>query len=406
MAVSEGKKIYLLSGESVYDAIGDLVELQKGEVLTDDWPGSKRHSRISMYRTTWELRFHVIAIDRNRCGVTLEIEEADWTWDDEAAEDQRVYLEDMIRRQFALLDSLLLMEPIQNIACEDAADGRDNDRIGQKRYLHPYDLLLSAIHDMAYLQKGKILASDSGRGFVRILVEVYGTEREYRFTVDGIGCSECSVSIALAGDGEETRRLIDHEFALLEYVLVDRTKFELADIEAFERQLSEERRLAQEALQEAPGAAAEAKAEAAAEAEAIFAEGQTVGTAETGATTSTAATAADMQGSLAEVESADMQVEQQAQPVAVSADGAAKPASPGKRNKILGYAVTGAIAAVVVLCLFMAGSRKAPVTLPEAPTPLSAYPASVQADGAGGCTCPCETENEQGCDLCASCANR
>jgi len=113
-----------------------------------------------------------------------------------------------------------------------------------------------------------------------------------------------------------------------------------------------------------------------------------------------------MQGSLVEVASADMQVEQQAQPVAVSADSAAKPASPGKKHKILGYAVTGAIAAAVLLCLLMAGSRKAPVTLPEAPTPLSAYPASTQTDGAGGCTCPCGTENKQGCDICASCANR
>lgn len=111
-----------------------------------------------------------------------------------------------------------------------------------KKYLQPFDMLLNAIHDLAGLQKAETVICDSPRGIVNLQVALYGIEREYRFYVDGLGCGTCTVTIELEGDGDETRRLIDHEFALLDYVLVDRAKIELAEIEEHDRRILEERK--------------------------------------------------------------------------------------------------------------------------------------------------------------------
>lgn len=45
------------------------------------------------------------------------------------------------------------------------------------------------------------------------------------------------VTIELCGEGEQTRRLIDHEFALLDYVLVDRAKIILDESTEWDRQI-------------------------------------------------------------------------------------------------------------------------------------------------------------------------
>ena len=92
-------------------------------------------------------------------------------------------------------------------------------------------MLLNAIHDLAEMQKGETLLCDSARGLVHIKVTIYGAQWEYRFTVKGIGGSRSGVAIELSGDGTNVKRLIKHEFALLDYALIDRTEFELKEIE-------------------------------------------------------------------------------------------------------------------------------------------------------------------------------
>jgi len=110
---------------------------------------------------------------------------------------------------------------------------------GTKRYLQPKDMLLNAIHDLAELQKAKTLMCDSPSGIVRLLVIMYAAEREYRFAVTDIGGNRSEVAIELVGDEPNKQRLIDHEFALLDYVLIDRTKFDLADIREWEMKIEE-----------------------------------------------------------------------------------------------------------------------------------------------------------------------
>ena len=102
---------------------------------------------------------------------------------------------------------------------------------GEKRYLQPFDMLLNAIHDLAGLQKAKTLLSDSSRGIIHLLITIYETEREYRFTVTDAGGRRSDVTVELSGEEQAQQRLITHEFALLDYMLLDRAKIEFTKIE-------------------------------------------------------------------------------------------------------------------------------------------------------------------------------
>jgi len=113
---------------------------------------------------------------------------------------------------------------------------------GAKRYLQPKDMLLNAIHDLAELQKAKTLMCDSPHGIIHLLITMYAIEREYRFTVADIGGNRSEVSIELVGDESDKQRFIDHEFALIDYTLVDRTKIDLAEIKEWDRQIEAEKK--------------------------------------------------------------------------------------------------------------------------------------------------------------------
>jgi hypothetical protein len=102
-------------------------------------------------------------------------------------------------------------------------------------------MVLNGIHDLACLQKAATLMTDSARGLVRLRVNVYAQDWEYQFSVEDTGGRRSCVSIELAGDGPDIQRLIDHEFALLDYVLIDRAKIEFAEIEEWDRKILAER---------------------------------------------------------------------------------------------------------------------------------------------------------------------
>lgn len=108
---------------------------------------------------------------------------------------------------------------------------------GTKKYLQPKDMILNAIHDLAELQKAETLSCDSARGIVRLRVAMYAFKRDYVFTVTDIVGRRSGVTIELAGEASDVKRLIDHEFALLDYVLMDRTRIELAEIEEEEKRI-------------------------------------------------------------------------------------------------------------------------------------------------------------------------
>jgi hypothetical protein len=111
---------------------------------------------------------------------------------------------------------------------------------GTKKYLQRRDMLLNAIHDLAELQKAKTLSCDTASGTICLLITMYAVDREYRFTVtDKDMTSRSAVAIEVIGEEQDKQRLIDHEFALLDYVLIDRAKIEFAEMEELERSQSD-----------------------------------------------------------------------------------------------------------------------------------------------------------------------
>ena len=110
----------------------------------------------------------------------------------------------------------------------------------KKTYLQPSEMVLNAIHDIGALQKGQMIMCDTPRGLVSYRTTMYGEELEYRFAVEDIG-SRCSrVTIEL--DAKKTdERLIDNEFALLDYALLDKAKIDFTEREEWDKQILAER---------------------------------------------------------------------------------------------------------------------------------------------------------------------
>ena len=91
---------------------------------------------------------------------------------------------------------------------------------GKKTYLQPKDMVINAIHDIGSLQKGQLTLCDATRGLVGYRITMYGENLDYRFTVRDIGSGCSRVAIELLPETSD-ERLIDNEFALLDYALLD-----------------------------------------------------------------------------------------------------------------------------------------------------------------------------------------
>ena len=113
--------------------------------------------------------------------------------------------------------------------------------ISGKTYLQPFDMLLEAILDAGGLQKGEMTYSDTAAGKVGYRILMYGDEIEYRFTVADTWNRCCVVTIELANDVINAKRLIDHEFALIDYMLIDKMQVEIAEQEEWDRQITAKR---------------------------------------------------------------------------------------------------------------------------------------------------------------------
>jgi hypothetical protein len=93
----EGKKIYLQSAGTLIDVINDIAELQRAKFTFSDTPNGVIHFRVAMYGFKYELCFEVTDIGENRCQVLIETDA------------NEVNREKWIRREFALLDAMLIM---------------------------------------------------------------------------------------------------------------------------------------------------------------------------------------------------------------------------------------------------------------------------------------------------------
>jgi len=112
--------------------------------------------------------------------------------------------------------------------------------IGKKTYLQPSEMVLNAIHDIGALQKGQMIMCDTPRGLVGYKITMYGEEMEYRFNVEDIG-SRCSrVTIELEAK-KPNERLVDNEFALLDYALLDKAKIDYSEQDEWDKRIRAER---------------------------------------------------------------------------------------------------------------------------------------------------------------------
>ena len=110
---------------------------------------------------------------------------------------------------------------------------------GGKTYLQPFDMVLEAILDAGGLQKGEMTYSDTAAGQVGLKILMYGEEIEYRFAVADTWNRCCVVTIEVADDLTNAKRLIDHEFALIDYMLLDKMQVEIAEQEEWDRRVAE-----------------------------------------------------------------------------------------------------------------------------------------------------------------------
>ena len=95
----------------VFDALLDLMELQKGTEVNNDPERGMLSFISSLYGVEWKIEFTIIEIDRTRCAVAVVV--APVIEDGETVG----YAEIMARRECALLDSLLLIGTPHEISC-------------------------------------------------------------------------------------------------------------------------------------------------------------------------------------------------------------------------------------------------------------------------------------------------
>jgi len=112
---------------------------------------------------------------------------------------------------------------------------------GQKTYLQPVEMVLNAIHDVIALQKGQISLCDTARGLVNCQIVMYAEELEYNFAVIDIGSGCSRVTIELAAEASDDR-LIENEFALLDYAMLSNARVDFMEQEAWDMQVSNERK--------------------------------------------------------------------------------------------------------------------------------------------------------------------
>ena len=90
---------------------------------------------------------------------------------------------------------------------------------GSKIYLQPEGLVFGTIADLAEMQKGKVTLSDSRQGKFSYSVNLYGTEREYCFSVTNIEKKRCAVKLEISEQEPDNDIMIQRQFALLDSML-------------------------------------------------------------------------------------------------------------------------------------------------------------------------------------------
>ena len=100
---------------------------------------------------------------------------------------------------------------------------------GKKLYLQPKGAILNAISDLAELQKGRIVFSDTPNGAIHFSLKLYHNKWEYRFLVRDIGQNRSMVELELDCNGDRIESIANREYMLLDAMLLEGARIELAE---------------------------------------------------------------------------------------------------------------------------------------------------------------------------------
>ena len=91
----QGIKTFTRNKGDIINAIYDIIELQKGELILSDSKRGKVHFQVTLYGYVWELLYSIADMGIGKCDVSLRVV---GERHDKARE---------IRREFALLEMIL-----------------------------------------------------------------------------------------------------------------------------------------------------------------------------------------------------------------------------------------------------------------------------------------------------------
>ena len=100
---------------------------------------------------------------------------------------------------------------------------------GKRVYLQPIGTIISAIHDLIEIQKGKVTYADTVKGEVHFTVRMYAFKWDLRFTINDIGQNRCQVQLVIGGEQYSHEKVILQEFALLDSILIGLAQIELSE---------------------------------------------------------------------------------------------------------------------------------------------------------------------------------
>ena len=103
----QGRKIYLQPSNIVHNGMCDLVDTQRGNEIENNQNQNTLNFFARMFDMEWKLYFSTTAIDRSRCEVIIQIEPKEP--DEEVPEVLRSLADCVLRREFAMLDAMLLI---------------------------------------------------------------------------------------------------------------------------------------------------------------------------------------------------------------------------------------------------------------------------------------------------------
>lgn len=113
------RKIYLQPSRVVYKGMLDLMDSQRGKKISCDCERLSLRFHVLMFDEEWGLRFTVRTIDRNRCEAVLEVKETgEW----ESCGELRALADCLLRREYAMLDAMLLIGTPFETSCGEAGD--------------------------------------------------------------------------------------------------------------------------------------------------------------------------------------------------------------------------------------------------------------------------------------------